>query len=1085
MAINSEKIHEAIVQMQVSGNESTFINELLHGALNWPIAEDYDEINIEDISYSWNDILDEMGFESNDAPVDLRQIRPFPGWPLGIFIIRFGSDKFFTTGRGMTLPLRKILRNLVQKLRPTSTHPSWKQEQLLFLCHNQTQYFQFAHFKRIEKSSKTSQLRMFGWGPNDQIRTICEHNLPGLVYDESISQSDVINNLDHSFDVRKVSKQFYLDYNTEFSSVEKHIQKSSSIADSKQIRQATQTLFNRLLFLRFIEKKGWLKFGDSDDYLKELYCEKGVKSKTFFSSRLRRLFFEGLAIEGKQKHDAYGEVPFLNGGLFEKTELDKQIIDLPDSLFEPLLSSNGLFYRYNFTVQESTPLDIDVAIDPEMIGTMFEELVTGKKGKGAFYTPRIVVSYMCREAIKSVIEEKTDVDKEIITNIVDFNDDKEISVQDARKINLALLDIKAIDPACGSGAYLLGLLHELIRIHSLLSTNLEDFKETNHEMKLRIISNSIYGSDIDPFATNIAMLRLWLSLSVEATEPTPLPNLDFNIETGDSLLSPDPSSYVFDVTGSIEKADALSLKKKKYMKATGSSALKLRQEIKVEESKIREQLRKKNNELSSVDFRVHFASIFTINKGFDIVLANPPYVRQEDLGNDDKSKLSKLYNLPRSSDLYCYFYIRASQLLRKNGISIFICSNSWLDVNFGIPLKKFLTEKNHLISVIDSSRERQFVSASVNTIISISRKVQNTNHNTNFVNLLGDFEESIYSKNMQTNRVVERKKLNPEEKWLLYTRAPKIYFDILNKSNFARLDSLGKITRGFTSGANDFFFLPKNSHSKIESNFLSPVIKTPKEVTQLVVNSDMLANEVFLCNLNKETLKRKYPKASKYITDGENKKIVIKRGKHKGTEIQGYNNLSTTKSRPQWYSLPKLKRSDILMRQFYNDKFDFPLNLEGFLCDHTFYYINIKENNLDKNLQSHRKRVLQLGSYLNSSISWFFVEILGRKNMGDGVLTCYGPEMSPFPVLEFNRLEGIEDLLNPLMQRPVESVFNELGIDPNEEIKGQVPSPKSDRKDLDDFIFDVIDLPNSRRNEFYVKLCEMVQNRLYKSKNIL
>ncbi|SVE20506.1 uncharacterized protein METZ01_LOCUS473360, partial [marine metagenome] len=245
-------------------------------------------------------------------------------------------------------------------------------------------------------------------------------------------------------------------------------------------------------------KKGWLHFGETDDYLRELFKADGVGSSTFYSSRLKRLFFEGLAIEGKQNESAYGEVAFLNGGLFEESKFDKAISDLPDEMFEPLLGENGLFYNYNFTVQESTPLEIDVAIDPEMMGTMFEELVGEEQRgeKGAFYTPRIVVSYMCREAIKSVLEERTEVNAESIRKLVDDDDNEGLSIDDARTINSVLAEVKAIDPACGSGAYLLGLLHELVRVHTKLSTTAEDLTESRHKMKLRIISRSIYGVDI-------------------------------------------------------------------------------------------------------------------------------------------------------------------------------------------------------------------------------------------------------------------------------------------------------------------------------------------------------------------------------------------------------------------------------------------------------------------------------------------------------------------------------------------------------------------------------------------------------------
>ena len=513
-----------------------------------------------------------------------------------------------------------------------------------------------------------------------------------------------------------------------------------------------------------------------------------------------------------------------------------------------------------------------------------------------------------------------------------------------------------------------------------------------------------------------------------------------------------------------------------------------------------EELRGEDYYPKSTDFLGRFVTIFTENGGFDLVLANPPYVRQEDLRSNFKKQLGKAYEvgsqskeqnesgLTRRSDLYCYFYVRAMQLLRNGGTQIFICSNSWLDVDFGIPLKQLMAKRNRLTRVVDSTRERQFQSAAVNTILTFAKKGLDDSDNTKFVNLTGDFENSVYDEKKTETKTIDGDSLDPKSKWSLYTRAPKVYFEALESGPFERLDKFGLITRGFTSGANDFFFIPKGTRPDIEDRFLKPVIKTPREVTGIMVNEGMLANEVFLCSPSKTILKDKFQGAHAYVKQGEEKEIEIKRGKDRGTKIVGYNSLSTTKSRPQWHTLPELKRADVLMRQFYNDKFDFPLNPHGFPCDHTFYYIHIASGiglQTPETESEHQKKVLRLGSFLNSSMSWLFVEVLGRKNMGEGVLTCYGPEMRPFPILDPDRLEGVEDLFEPLTERPVESVFDELGIDPDQPVSGQTPNPKPDRKALDDFVFDVVGLSEEQRTQVYLSLCEMVQNRLYKAKNIL
>ena len=159
-----------------------------------------------------------------------------------------------------------------------------------------------------------------------------------------------------------------------------------------------------------------------------------------------------------------GDVPFLNGGLFEETVLDRQVgIAVPDEAIRQVLT--GLFDRFNFTVMESTPFDIEVAVDPEMLGKVFEELVTGRHDSGAYYTPRPVVSFMCREALKGYLEgQDTGLDAETISRFVDHHDTDGIGVAQARRLAEALAEVTVVDPACGSGAYLLGMMQELIEL---------------------------------------------------------------------------------------------------------------------------------------------------------------------------------------------------------------------------------------------------------------------------------------------------------------------------------------------------------------------------------------------------------------------------------------------------------------------------------------------------------------------------------------------------------------------------------------------------------------------------------------------
>jgi hypothetical protein len=446
------------------------------------------------------------------------------------------------------------------------------------------------------------------------------------------------------------------------------------------------------MFLRFIERKGWLKFNGRCDYLRALFDAGPQGRKSFYQLRLCPLFFEGLAVEGKQRSDAIGEVPFLNGGLFDRSDLDERVKDIPDRAFSPIIGPDGLFYRFNFTVEESTPLDIEVAVDPEMLGKVFEELVTGRHETGSYYTPRPIVSFMCREALKGVLAERlasaemyggrnipqrdrkaasaADLDRlsKVVAPLVDEHNAGKLSESQARELLRTLDDLKAVDPACGSGAYLLGLLQELVAIYrALFSDKLKRDSRSLYDLKLRIISQNLYGVDIDPFAISIAMLRLWLSLAVEADEPIPLPNLDFKIEIGDSLLGPNPEEGSL-LQRVVELADVLVIVKRQYFLAHGEEKTSLLRTIKQQQQLIREALHA-NLGPGIIDWRIEFAEAFAQGRGgFDIVLANPPYGV-----NTDASYADTVDN----RDSFAAFIGLAKSLARRGSSAVYIVPTSW------------------------------------------------------------------------------------------------------------------------------------------------------------------------------------------------------------------------------------------------------------------------------------------------------------------------------------------------------------------------------------------------------------------------
>ena len=525
--------------------------------------------------------------------------------------------------------------------------------------------------------------------------------------------------LESAFDVEEVTKRFFTEYKRVFDAAMEKIRGfGRSQEESEDKRLFVQTLFNRLMFVYFLSRKGWLNFSNEKDYLNALWENYTAQEDetNFYSDRLYHLFFFGLNNPQSQDlnfrdsfmESVYGSVPFLNGGLFEESYQDKRDgIVVPDEAVKPILTD--LFDRFNFTVMESTPFDIEVAVDPEMLGKVFEELVTGRHESGSYYTPRPVVAFMCREALKGYLAgEYTGLSDRAIANFVDNHDTRGISITGAQHLADALKEVAIVDPACGSGAYLLGMMQELIELQTaLFSDQLLSDAQSLYNLKLRIIQRNLYGVDIDPFATNVAMLRLWLALAIEyeGERPKPLPNLDFKIVCGDSLLGPDPDpANLGDLfkNKAHEVSEKLSGFKKEYMGATGTQKDNLKEKIENLQNELRRVLAAMPAPEGSVDWRVEFAEVFEQRDGFDIVVANPPYLRQESL-KSLKTILARLYPCVYRgrADILVYFYARAIQLLRNGGGLSFITSNKYMRASYGDKLRHHLTNVLTVSQIID------------------------------------------------------------------------------------------------------------------------------------------------------------------------------------------------------------------------------------------------------------------------------------------------------------------------------------------------------------------------------------------------
>ena len=564
-------------------------------------------------------------------------------------------------------------------------------------------------------------------------RVIIERDLPRRTAIQQLSNiyralergADIRAALEDAFDVEPVTKRFFAEYKRVFESAERGA-RGFAPDEAEDRRMFVQTLFNRLMFVYFLSRKGWLSFGGDKDYLNALwhdYRERdggGREGGGFHRDRLRPLFFGGLNnprgedLTDPARYPAaralIGDVPFLNGGLFEETDLDRRWdADVPDAVLESVLSD--LFDKFNFTVMESTPFDVEVAVDPEMLGKVFEELVTGRHDSGAYYTPRAVVSFMCREALKGYLEgADVGAPPDAVAAFVDERDVSAIPLSAARAIGRALDEVTVIDPACGSGAYLLGMMQELVELQTALYNAVADPRSL-YDLKLHVISRSLYGADSDDFAVNIAMLRMWLSLAIEyeGDVPEPLPNLDFKIARGDSLLAPDPSAANY---GDLFRhriraaADNLAALKARHMSAVGPDKSALKDEVETVQRTLADALAESPAPEGATDWRVEFAEVFA-RGGFDIALANPPYVQLQ----KDGGRLRNLYKgmayrtFSARGDVYQLFYERGCQLLAPRGLLAYVTSNSWMKAQYGAPTRRYFAENHAPIALLDLGKD--------------------------------------------------------------------------------------------------------------------------------------------------------------------------------------------------------------------------------------------------------------------------------------------------------------------------------------------------------------------------------------------
>ena len=657
---------------------------------------------------------------------------------------------------------------------------------MLFHYENDTRWdwrFTFCHKKGSQKEVTDSKRYTFLLGPGQSCRTAAENFIKLYENRDTLDMSKI----EGAFSVEALTNEFFGKYKEEYDKFveyitgKRYVKRDNKYVEAiihephptlypsfsnndKLVRDYVKKMLGRIVFLHFLQKKGWLgvpyneEWGNGDrNFMLNLFKNATEKQKeNFLDEVLEGLFAEGLDCNRAEKSDLYDtkveglrkcRIPYLNGGLFERDYLDELAVRFPAEYFDSLLTMLSL---YNFTIDENDPNDAEVGVDPEMLGRIFENLLEDNKDKGAFYTPKEIVQYMCRESLIAYLQtDQNEEDKENIRKFVTTHDAELLGDLKA-DIEQKLLDVKICDPAIGSGAFPMGLLRELFFCRSAIEPNII---ENAANIKRYIIQNNIYGVDIERGAVDIARLRFWLALIVDEKTPEALPNLDFKIMQGNSLLEQykgvdlstmtekkvgaGQSITIFDSMLDVYRKNLRDKLAEYYACPEHDKKVQLRKEIadivkrELVEQGIHIDFEDMDLSANSQFFLWHtwFHDVFSrpSKEGFDIVIGNPPFIQLQ----NDGGELAKLYEksnystFARTGDIYCLFYERGWQLLKKDGHLCYISSNKWMRAGYGEKTRGFFANKTNPMLLIDFAGVKIFESATVDTNILLFSKSSN------------------------------------------------------------------------------------------------------------------------------------------------------------------------------------------------------------------------------------------------------------------------------------------------------------------------------------------------------------------------
>jgi len=715
--------------------------------------------------------------------------------------------------------------------------------------------------------------------------------------------------------------------------------------------------------------------------------------------------------------------------------------------FSEFINKN-LILKFQYKLQESLTDENDSKITPFIFSLLFENSLQWqeKQKAGVFYTSYDEVNFMCKESLIQYLATNTRIPEAQLISLF-WKDIESLQtsfiMKDLILIKQKIKNIRILDPACGSGAFLLGFLNLLIRIQSKVHSLLDD-EFNGQEILQEILSNNLFGLDIDSEALSICQMRLLYyhhSLTVLNLISTRL-----NILQENAILS---------------KLDKPTLKEK-----------------------------------------------------FDIVIGNPPFIRQEqfllevkDQLNDKSnikdyiySKLESYFSLKvdlpreRKSDFYIYFFYRGLSLLKEGGVLSYVTSNSWLDAKFGMNFQKFLLE-NYQLQVIYANQQSKSFSAAVNTVITflinprskaaiteslvrfIMLKFPNYMdlqliHRLNIITSSGIFENDqikITSKK-QIDLLMQGIKDDDYrgEKWgALYFRAPSIIIGILDtlKDNFIELSEIGHIRYPIKTGINEFFFLDKDriNEFEISKEFLVPLLKSPKKIHRLEILATKLETKLFTCIYTlEELLKKKKTGAINYIQWGQKQTTSLKQqsfGEIPWPEVPSLRN-----NKPSWYSIKRIPPADIFCSRFIDRRFFFSYTYDDLIEDQTFYGLT-----LDEQFKAEKNLIVAL---LNTTLTYSLLEVFGRTSLGKGALQYAKNDFNILPIIDPRKIpiklkNNLLAKFQLILNRGIKSIFEEINL--------------PDRREFDKLIFNWLGLSEKEVEEIYSSLINLISQRLEKS----